>query len=54
VHAEEERARGVNLDGGRAMEAHTEEKRGTSVEAVGAASRRMQRRSGCQRVCGGE
>jgi hypothetical protein len=51
AHSEEERVRGVNLDGrpvggvdlngGDAVEAHTEEERGADVEVVGAASRRM-------------
>jgi sugar lactone lactonase YvrE len=42
---------GVDLDGGRVVEVHTEEGRGTSVEAADVASRRTRRRSGRQWVC---
>jgi hypothetical protein len=64
AHAEEERARGVNLDGGRTggvdldggggtTSRHARRRssrRGANVEAIGVTSRRTQRRSGRWRM----
>jgi hypothetical protein len=54
VNLDGECACGVDLDSGCAVEAHVEEERGTDVEAINVASRRTQRRSGRQWMCGRE
>jgi hypothetical protein len=54
VNLDDGRIGGVDLDDGHVVEAHTEEERGTDVEADGAASRRMWRRSRRRWVCGEE